>query len=99
MTSSRRWPRSGLLATSLAILVGFALSADGQEAKKAAAGAYPFSFRDVGTETGILPAVAGIRGHGAAWGDADGDGWPELFVATFHNQGSKPGIFLKNEKG
>lgn len=60
---------------------------------------YPFVFKDAGDEAGIFPHVAGIRGHGAAWGDADGDGWPELFVATFHNQGSKPGVFLRNEKG
>lgn len=60
---------------------------------------YPFVFRDVGDEAGIFPHVAGIRGHGAAWGDVDGDGWPDLFVATFHNMGSKPSIFLRNNKG
>lgn len=61
--------------------------------------AYPFAFRDVGDEAGVFPHVAGIRGHGVAWGDVDGDGWPDLFVATFHNQGSKPGMLLRNEKG
>ena len=25
---------------------------------------YPFKFRDVGRETGLLPAAAGIAGHG-----------------------------------
>ncbi len=60
---------------------------------------YPFRFKDVGKETGLLPAVGGIRGHGAAWGDVDGDGWPELFVASFHNAGSKPGMFFQNENG
>ena len=39
---------------------------------------YPFVFRDVGDETGAFPALAGIRGHGAAWGDIDGDGKPEI---------------------
>src|SRR4051812_27663378 len=53
---------------------------------------YPFVFRDVGDETGAFPALAGIRGHGAAWGDVDGDGFPSLFVGTFHNSGSKPGM-------
>src|SRR5438094_9262145 len=59
----------------------------------------PFVFRDVGDAAGIFPHLAGIRGHGAAWGDVDGDGWPDLFVTTFHNSGSKPSIFLRNEKG
>src|SRR3954468_22248960 len=60
---------------------------------------YPFVFRDVGDETGAFPHLGGIRGHGAAWGDVDGDGWPSLFVGTFHNAGSKPGLFLRNRQG
>src|SRR5262245_58554224 len=67
--------------------------------KQPPAGASPFVFRDVGDETGLLPHLAGIRGHAAAWGDVDGDGWPDLFVGTFHNAGSKPGLFLRNDKG
>jgi hypothetical protein len=59
----------------------------------------PFVFKDVGDDAGIFPHVAGIRGHAAAWGDADGDGYPDLFVGTFHNQGSKPGVLLLNAKG
>ena len=65
----------------------------------APAAEYPFVFKDVGDAAGVFPHVAGIRGHAAAWGDADGDGWPDLFVGTFHNAGSKPGVFLRNEKG
>src|SRR5262249_28974650 len=60
---------------------------------------YPFVFKDVGDDAGVIPHVAGIRGHGVAWGDVDGDGWPDLFVATFHNNGSKPSVFLRNDKG
>jgi hypothetical protein len=66
--------------------------------KKTAAN-YPFAFRDIGDEAKLFPAVAGIRGHGAAWGDIDGSGWPSLFVASFHDAGSKPGMLFHNEKG
>jgi enediyne biosynthesis protein E4 len=59
----------------------------------------PFVFRDVGDEAGVFPHIAGIRGHGAAWGDANGTGWPDLFIAAFHNAGSKPGMLLRNDHG
>src|SRR4051812_41993672 len=59
---------------------------------------YPFGFRDVGDEAGLFPHVAGIRGHGVAWGDIDNSGFPSLFVASFHDAGSKPGMLLRNEK-
>jgi hypothetical protein len=71
------------------------LSAESQE-KKAAA---PFVFRDVGDETGLFPHVGGLRGHAAAWGDADGDGYPDLFVGTFADAGSKTSLFVRNTKG
>src|SRR5688500_1650011 len=60
-----------------------------------------FTFRDVGDEAGLFPHVAGIAGHGAGWGDVDGDGWPELYVGTFggHPYGSKPNQFFRNDKG
>jgi hypothetical protein len=59
----------------------------------------PFRFRDVTAESGLLPDVGGIRGHGAGWGDADGDGWADLYVATFHDQGSKANQFFRNAGG
>ena len=61
--------------------------------------AYPFVFRDAGDDAGLAPHVAGIRGHGAGWGDVDGDGWIDLYVATFHTDGSRPNLFLRNDKG
>ncbi|MBY0525721.1 MAG: CRTAC1 family protein [Gemmataceae bacterium] len=86
-----------LLATTV---VGVSLLfAGGADDKPAPASAYPFVFRDVGDEAGAFPHLSGIRGHGAAWGDVDGTGWPSLFVATFHNAGSKPSMFLRNDKG
>lgn len=59
----------------------------------------PFSFRDVTEEAGLLPDVGGIRGHSAGWGDADGDGWPDLYVGTFRSEGSKANLFFRNSGG
>src|SRR5262245_58222860 len=58
-----------------------------------------FEFRDAGEKAGLFPDVAGIQGHGAAWGDADGDGFPELYVGTFHKEGTKPNLLFRNVKG
>ncbi|MBI1903117.1 MAG: CRTAC1 family protein [Planctomycetia bacterium] len=60
---------------------------------------YPFVFRDAGDEAGIFPHAAGIRGHGAGWGDVDADGWPDLYVGTFHTGGGTPNVFFRNVKG
>lgn len=59
----------------------------------------PFTFRDVGKETGILPTAAGIMGHGAGWGDIDGDGWADLYIGTFHYPDTQPNLLLRNRQG
>lgn len=49
-----------------------------------------FVFEDVGDAAGLFPHVGGIAGHGAAWGDVDNDGWPDLYVGAFGGKSSPP---------
>ncbi len=86
MTTSRR-----LLLLAMTFLMpraGYAAEADN-----------PFAFRDAGKAAGIFPHVAGIHGHAAAWGDVDGDGWPDLYVGTFHKKDGKANLFFRNREG
>jgi hypothetical protein len=84
---------------SAAVLAGFLLLPDKPAAEDARPGAYPFVFTDAGDAAGLFPAAANIWGHGAAWADVDGDGWLDLYVATFHMPGSKPNMLFRNKKG
>ena len=45
--------------------------------------AFPITFRDVTKDAGLYEDLAGIMGHGGAWGDFDGDGLIDLFVGGF----------------
>jgi hypothetical protein len=40
-------------------------------------------FRDVTAAAGLADPLAGLMGHGAAWGDPDGDGRLDLYVGGF----------------
>jgi len=80
-------------------LAGAFFAAEKETPPPPKADAHAFIFRDVGDECGLFPHLAGIRGHGAAWGDVDGDGWLDLYVGTFHTDGSKPSLLFRNKHG
>src|SRR5258706_11921930 len=40
-------------------------------------------FSDVPEQAGLVEPLAGLMGHGGAWGDVDGDGRIDLFVGGF----------------
>lgn len=43
----------------------------------------PIRFHEMTKEAGLLEPLAGMMGHGGAWGDYDGDGMVDLFVGGF----------------
>jgi hypothetical protein len=59
----------------------------------------PFVFRDVAKEMGLFPALTGMNGHGAGWGDLNGDGFPELYVGGFDKSGEHPNVLFLNLRG
>ena len=91
-----------LVLAVLSPAVGGALAkADDPSARAGAAhGDGTFVFRDAGEEAGLFPALKGIQGHAAGWGDVDGDGWPELYVGTFDSkEPPKANQFFRNTRG
>src|SRR2546427_13115389 len=43
----------------------------------------PIVFSDATAKAGLAEPLAGLMGHGGAWGDFDGDGRIDLFVGGF----------------
>src|SRR5438552_16742511 len=93
---NRTWLTAAASGTALA---GLLLLTGEQAAEEPRPGTYPFVFTDAGESAGLFPDAANIWGHGAAWGDVDGDGWIDLYIATFHVPGSKPNLCFRNKKG
>ena len=48
-----------------------------------AAASQGIEFADVTRQAGLVEPLAGLLGHGGAWGDFDGDGKPDLYVGGF----------------
>lgn len=91
--------RPSLVALVCALQIGFIPSrAIPKENGTSEGNSSSFVFRDTSAETGVLPLVTDIHGHGAAWGDADGDGWIDLYIGTFHSEGL-PNQLLRNRGG
>ncbi len=81
------------------VLLNKGIASQPNTSKIDSASKYPFSFRNTATAHGLFPAIAGIYGHGAAWGDVNGDGWIDLYVGTFNKDGNKPNLLFENNKG
>ena len=54
-------------------------------------------FENVTEKAGLVEPLKGMMGHGAAWGDITGNGYPDLFVGTF--SGRPDSIYAKRGHG
>ncbi len=43
-------------------------------------------FKDVTKSAKLIEPLKGMKGHGAAWGDVTGNGYPDLFFGTFSDR-------------
>jgi hypothetical protein len=89
---------AGILFLTFALQLGVLIVPSAAQERPAESRSPTFVFSNTGTETGLLPLVQGIHGHGAGWGDVDGDGWLDLYVGTFHSEGP-PNLLLRNIDG
>src|SRR6516164_595917 len=73
-----RWLAWPYLCSSVFICGSFLLAASAGPSDSAA-----IDFNDVTKSAGLYEPLAGIMGHGGAWGDFDGDGLIDLYVGGF----------------
>jgi len=65
-----------------------------------AVGGEPFQFRDLAPAKGITAIDAQISVHSLAWGDADGDGWIDLYIgAMVKDEKQKASALFWNDRG
>ena len=57
------------------------------------------SFEDITAEVGLIDPLKGMMGHAAAWGDVNGDGYPDLFVGTFADRPADTYNVRRNTSG
>lgn len=89
---SNHCPRSRLVLLSLVVFVHiYSLRLAAQET--------PFRFENVARSSGLIPTAANIQAHGAGWGDIDGSGTADLYIATFHYTDTQPNTLLLNKSG
>ena len=56
-------------------------------------------FSNVAHELGLEDPILGVAIHGSAWGDINGDGYPDLFLGVFANHSLQPNLILLNMAG
>ncbi len=59
----------------------------------------PIRFSNVALNMGLSDQILGVAVHGAAWGDINGDHYPDLFLGVFSNHSIQPNLILVNNAG